>query len=158
MSQMPIIFCEIFDVWCMNFMGPFPNSNGFEYILLRVDFISRWVEAIPTMTNDVKVVAKFLFCHVFYRFGVRQAIISDQGTHFCNKTISSLFEKFVILHKISTPYHPQTNRLAECSNKDIKSILQKIVKPSNKDWSTRLEEALWTYRAAYKTPIGMSPF
>ncbi|XP_054811565.1 uncharacterized protein LOC129312818 [Prosopis cineraria] len=117
-----------------------------------------WVEAIPTRTNDAKVVAKFLLSHVFYRFGIPRAIITDQGTYFCNKTISSLLQKYGVLHKVATPYHPQTNGLAECSNKEIKYILQKIVRPNRKDWSSRLEEALWVYRTTFKTPIRMSLF
>ena len=65
----PIIEVEIFDLWGVDFMGPFPNFNGFEYILMAVDYISRWVEAIPTRTNDHQVVVKFIHQHIFSRFG-----------------------------------------------------------------------------------------
>ena len=158
MPMQPIHFCEVFDVWGIDFVGPLPPSCGFSYILLAVDYVSRWVEAIPTRKDDAATVSKFLRSHIFCRYGIPRAIISDQGTHFCNRTIQSLLAKYGVTHKVATPYHPQTNGLAEVSNREVKHILAKIVKPSRKDWSDRLEEALWAYRTAFKTPIGTTPF
>ena len=106
MPQIPLLFCEIFYVWGMNFMGPFTSSCGFLYILLAIDYVSKWVEAKATRTNDSKVVVGFLRSNIFSRFGIFRAVISDQGTHFCNRTVEALMQKYGVHHRVGTVYHP----------------------------------------------------
>ena len=109
MPLRPIIEVEIFDLWGIDFIGPFPNSNGFEYILIAVDYMSRWAEAIPTRTNDHQVVVKFIHQHIFCRFGCPRAIISDGGKHFNNHQLQLMLKKYGVEHRVTTPYHPQAN-------------------------------------------------
>ena len=153
-----ILEVELFDLWGIDFMGPFPASYNNLYILLAVDYVSKWVEAIPTRTNDAKVVAQFLRGNIFSRFGTPRALITDNGTHFCNKVIDKVLQKYGVRHRTSLAYHPQSNGQAEVSNREIKYILEKTVNSSRKDWSKKIDDALWAYRTAFKIPLGMSPF
>ena len=154
----PILEVELFDLWGIDFMGPFPTSYNNLYILLAIDYVSKWVEQIPTRTNDAKVVAQFLRSNIFSRFGTPRALITDNGTHFCNKVIDKVLQKYGVRHRTSLAYHPQSNGQAEVSNREIKYILEKTVNSSKKDWSKKMDDALWAYRTAFKTPLGMSPF
>ena len=116
-------------------MGPFLSSLGYKYILVMVDYVSKWVEALPTITNDAKVVKKMLKKIIFPRFGTPRALVNDGGSHFCNHVIEALLKKYEVTHKVATPYHPQTSGQVEISNRKIKWILGKIVSASRKDTS-----------------------
>ena len=124
---------EIFDVWGVDFMGPFPSSCGNLYILLAVDYVSRWVEAIASPTNDAKVVVRFFNRVIFPRFGTPRVIISDGGKHFTNRNFGALLAKYGVTHNVATPYHPQTSGQVEISNREIKGILEKTVSRTRKD-------------------------
>ena len=153
-----ILEVELFDLWGMDFMGPFPSSFNNLYILLVMDYVSKWVEAIPTRTNYASVVVKFLRSHIFTRVSTPRALITDGGTHFCNKLVDKVLQKYGVRHRTSLAYHPQANRQAEVSNWEIKSIIEKTVNNTRKDWSKKIDVALWAYRTTFKTPLGMSPF
>nr|GFB89153.1 reverse transcriptase domain-containing protein [Tanacetum cinerariifolium] len=130
MPQNSIQICEIFDVWGIDFMGPFPSLKRNKYILVAVDYLSKWVKAKALPTNNARVVVKFLKS-LFSRFGTPKAIISDKSTHFCNDQFARIMS-YGVTHRLSTAYHPQT--------------------------SGQLEDALWAFRTAFKTPVGCTPY
>ncbi|GJS68375.1 reverse transcriptase domain-containing protein [Tanacetum coccineum] len=157
MPQNSIQVCKIFDVWGIDFMGPFPSSRGNKYILVAVDYLSKWVEAKALPTNDARVVCKFLKS-LFARFGAPRAIISDRGTHFCNDQFAKVMLKYGVTHRLSTAYHPQISGQVEVSNRGLKRILERTVGENRASWSDKLDDALWAFRTAYKTPIGCTPY
>nr|GEW80496.1 DNA-directed DNA polymerase [Tanacetum cinerariifolium] len=128
MPQNAIQVCKIFDVWGIDFMGPFPSSRGNKYILMAVDYLSKWAEAKALLTNDARVVVKFLKS-LFARFGTPRAIISDR-------------DKWQV----------------EVSNQALKRILERTLSENRASWSDKLEDALWAFRTAYKIPIGCTPY
>ncbi|GJS21432.1 reverse transcriptase domain-containing protein [Tanacetum coccineum] len=148
MPQNSIQVCEIFDMWGIDFMGPFPSSRGNKYILVAVDYLSKWVEAKALPTNDARVVCKFLKS-LFARFGAPRAIISDRGTHFCNDQFAKVMLKYGVTHRLSTAYHPQTSGQVEVSNRSLKRILERTVGENRASWSDKLDDALWAFRYAY---------
>nr|GFB14102.1 reverse transcriptase domain-containing protein [Tanacetum cinerariifolium] len=116
MPQNAIQVCENFDVWGIDFMGPFSSSRGNKYILVAVDYLSKWVEAKALPTNDARVVVKFLKS-LFSQFGTPRAIISDRGTHFGNEQFAKVMLKYGVTHRLSTAYHPQTSGQVKVSSR-----------------------------------------
>ncbi|GJV46757.1 reverse transcriptase domain-containing protein [Tanacetum coccineum] len=128
MPQNAIQVCEIFDVWA---------------------------KVLPT--NDARVVVKFLKS-IFSRFGAPRAIISDRGTHLCNDKFNKVMSKYGVTHRLSTAYHPQTSGQVEVTNRGLKRILERMVGENRASWSDKLDDALWAFQTAYKTPIGYTPY
>nr|GEW23396.1 reverse transcriptase domain-containing protein [Tanacetum cinerariifolium] len=157
MPQNVIQVCKIFDVWGIDFMGPFPSSQGKMYILVAVDYLSKWVEAKALPTNDARVVVKFLKS-LFPQFGTPRAIISDRETHFCNDKFAKVMSKYGVTHRLSTAYHPQISGQVEVSNRGLKRILERTVGENRASWSENLDDALWAFKTAYKIPIGCTPY
>ncbi|GJX80058.1 reverse transcriptase domain-containing protein [Tanacetum coccineum] len=145
------------DILGIEFMGPFSKSYKFEYILVAVDYVSKWAEAQALPTNDARVVITFLK-KLFCRFGMPKALISDRGTHFCNKIMERTMKRYGVNHRFSTSYHPQTSGQVENTNRALKRILEKTVKDNPAIWSRKLDDALWAFRTAYKTPTGTTPY
>nr|GEU77696.1 reverse transcriptase domain-containing protein [Tanacetum cinerariifolium] len=126
----------------------------FEYILVAVDYLSKWVEAKALSTNDARIICKFLKSF-FARFGTPCAIISDRGTYFCNDQFAKVMLKW---NRLATAYHPRTSGQVEVSNCGLKRILERTVGENCASWSNKLDEALWAFCTAFKTPIRCTPY
>ncbi|GJS89990.1 reverse transcriptase domain-containing protein [Tanacetum coccineum] len=155
-----LLFTEMPMTWShggIDFIGPFPSSGGNKYILVAVDYLSKWVEAKALPNNDARVVVKILKS-LFTRFGTPRAIISDRGTYFCNDQFAKVMLKYGVTHRLSTAYHPQMSRQVEVSNRGLKRILERTVGENRASWSDKLDDASWAFSTAFKTPIGCTPY
>jgi hypothetical protein len=144
---------KLFDVWGIDYMGPFPKCGKFEYIFVAVDYVSKWVEALPCKSADHKSSITMFEETIFPRFDMPRLVISDGGSHLIDKYFEKYFMNHGIQHNVATPYHPQTSGQVETSNMQIKNILQKMVDQMGIKWKDKLLESLWAYQTAYKTPI-----
>ena len=115
-----------------DFMGPFPPSHKYTHILVAVDYVTKWVEAIPNESVDHKKSLKMLKDVIFPRFGVRY-LKTDGGPTFTHGAFRKALAKYDVNHRIASPYHPQTSGQVELTNREIKLILQKTVNSYRKD-------------------------
>jgi hypothetical protein len=143
---------ELFDVRGIDYMGPFPKSGKFEYILVAVDYVSKWVEALPCRTANHKSSIRMSEETTFPRFGTPRLVISDGGSHFIDKPFKKYLMNHGIQHNVTTPYHLQTSGQGETSKKQIKNILQKTVDQMGIKWKDKLPECntlillkIWLY-------------
>ena len=118
-----ILKVDIFDVRGIDCMGPFLSFCRNQYILVVVDYVSKWVEAVALPTNDAKVVVKFIWKHIFTIYGIPRDMITDGSMHFINNSIHNMLAKYGVIHKVATTYHPQTSGWVEVLNREVKQIL-----------------------------------
>jgi hypothetical protein len=148
-----------FAKWGIDFMTCHPHSvRGHGYIIVAIDYFTKWSEAMPTFENTGKTTTLFLFNHVIARFGVPQAIITDHGSHFRNFMMSKLTENLGLRHDNSMPYYPQANRQVEVINKVLITMLRKMIGIHKTSWHKMLFSALWEYRTSVKSTTGFTPF
>ncbi|XP_076911777.1 uncharacterized protein LOC143569858 [Bidens hawaiensis] len=153
----PVSFGQPSSVMLMAWCNLVMLAKGYRYILVAVDYVSKWVEAQALPTNDARSVVKLLK-KLFSRFGAPKALISDRGTHIYNAQLEKALSRYGVHHRFSTPYHPQKSGQVEVTNRGIKRILEKTVSQNRKDWSKKLDDALWAFRTTYETPIGTTSF
>ena len=155
----PIIAVGPFAKWGIDFITCNPHSaEGHGYIILAVDYFTKWAKVMPTFAADGKTVATFVFNHVIARFGVPQAIITDHRSHFQNIMMSKLTDQLGLRHDSYTPYYLQANGLLEAINKVSVTMIKQIIGIHKLNWHTMLFSALWAYRTSAKTSTGFTPF
>ena len=147
-----------FSVWGIDIIGKIsPKSSiGHEYILVVIDYFTKWVEATSYARLTMARVAKFIRSHIICRYGVPQELIYDRGVHFRGE-VDTLIQEYGIQHHRSSAYKPKTNGTVEAANKNIKRILRKMVKTSW-DWLEKLPLALWAYRTSFHTSTGATSY
>jgi hypothetical protein len=148
-----------FAKWSIDFMTCHPHlAGGHGYIIVFVDYFTKWTEVMLTLDKTGKTVALFIFNHIIAHFGVPQAIVTDQGSHFRNFMMSELTEKLGLRHKNSMPYYPQANGQVEEINKVLITMLRRMIGIHKMSWHTMLFSALWAYQTSIKSATRFTPF
>ena len=156
----PVVIEAPFQQWGLDFIGQFKDnsSNGYTWIITATDYFTKWVEAIPTKSATDKVVMDFLEDRIITRFGVPTRITTDNAKAFSSTKFSSFCFKYGITLSHSSNYYPQGNGQAESSNKNLMTIIKKIVGDNKKSWDSKIKFALWADRITKKGSTGKSPF
>ncbi|MCO5575355.1 hypothetical protein L7F22_029155 [Adiantum nelumboides] len=148
-----------FEKWGIDAMGPLPRTaNGKLYILVAIDYMTRWVETQSVAKVNEKTVSKFVYTHICCRFGTPLEIVSDNGPRFRRGLLTEVCEELKISHRHSTPYYPQSNGLVEKANGIIAGIIRKMVESKPKRWDNFLDGAIWAYRTTYRDATQFTPF
>ncbi|KAJ9694023.1 hypothetical protein PVL29_009818 [Vitis rotundifolia] len=147
-----------FSVWGIDIIGKISpkSSSGHEFILVAIDYFTKWVEAASYARLTSSGVASFIRSHIICRYGVPHELISDRGVYF-RGDVDTLLQRYGIQHHRSSAYRPQTNGAVEAANKNVKRILRRMVETS-RDWSEKLPFALWAYRTSFRTSTGATPY
>ena len=147
-----------FSVWGIDITGKISpkSSSGHEFILVAIDYFTKWVEAASYARLTSAKVGSFIRSHIICRHGVPHELISDRGSHF-RAEVYTLLQRYGVQHHRSSAYMPQTNGAVEAATKNIKRILRKMVETS-RDWSEKFPFALWAYRTSFRTSIGVTPY
>ena len=133
-------------------------SRKKRYILVCIDYVTKWVEAKALYQANEKYIVDFLFEEIFTHFGVPREIVTNQGMQFMSKLVKSITQKYQSIRRTSSPYHPRANGQVESTNKVIESIMTKTLQLHHKDGANRLLEALWAYRTAWRNTTGFTPY
>eukprot|EP00253_Pinus_taeda_P012604 PITA_12604 len=133
-------------------------AKGHGYIIVVVDYFTKWVEAMPTLNNSGEAAVVFSFNHVVAWFGVPQAIVTDHGLHFHDHMMAEFTTKLGLSHDSSTPYYPQANGQAKAINKVLKRMLQRMIGVHKRNWHLIIYSALWAYRTSVRNATGFTPF
>jgi transposase InsO family protein len=129
--------------WFRTIIGVEPSQGDVALtIFLEVE---KWVEAMPCCKASMEESIAMIKSMTFPRFSTPRILISDGGKHFTEKNFKKSLSKLGIEHRVSTAYHPQTNGQTETSNRQLKIILKKPKEKGGKDWSKKLDGALWAY-------------
>nr|XP_027090324.1 uncharacterized protein LOC113711359 [Coffea arabica] len=146
-------------MWGMDVIGTIdpPASNGHRFILVAIEYFTKWVEAESFKHVTKKVVTNFLRDHIICRFGVPETLITDNAKNLNNDMVDGLCEQFKIRHRNSAIYRPQMNGAVEAANKNLKKIIRKMTE-KHRDWHEKLPYALMAYRTSIRTSTGATPY
>jgi hypothetical protein len=148
-----------FSTWGIDVIGEIhpAASNGHRYIMVAIDYFTKWVEAASYSTVSAAATEKFIRNNIITRYGIPHEIITDNGKNFVAQRIEEYLAQYKIKHHRSSPYRPQMNGAVEAANKNLIKILKKTVE-SRRDWHEKLPYALWAYRTSIRTSTGATPY
>ncbi|XP_059064744.1 uncharacterized protein LOC131856823 [Cryptomeria japonica] len=151
---------EPFQMWGVDFIGKIAkkSSGGHKWILVAIDYFTKWVEAIPTRQATSKVVTKFLLENILIRFGVPHKIVVDNGMYFISKEFANFCESYGITLSHLSPYHHQGNGQPESSNKNLLKIIKRILGNNKSVCDSKLNLAVWADRVTIKKSTRFAPY